>query len=255
MAFRVGAGLERLCGPTCSVCLDRVVRSVSASEQSDESGAYSSIRRPQGPSMPRPDSRPGIRHQPSNSANHCPTAPGPHRGSRGTYGVVPRPEGSGEDGVLPGKQGVFGGRSPPLMREHSARSQPRQRTLCFVGGAYDLCGVETPEGGGPFTKGPPPSASPPPPPEGGGLLRFGLALAWSGFVGPRVRSVSTESFGARAIANKATNLVPTHRFVVPRAHRCPDPTAGLGSGTSRRTLRTIVRRHRARIGGPGGRTE
>ena len=130
---------------------NRVVRSVSVSEQSDESGAYPSIRRPPSPSMPRPDSRPGIRHQPSNPANHRRPALGPHRGSRGTYGakrVVPRPEGPGEDGVLPGNQGVSGGRSPPLMDEQSASSRPRQWTLCSVGGALDLCGLETTEEGG-----------------------------------------------------------------------------------------------------------
>jgi len=134
---------ERTVEPTNSVSLDRVVRSVSASEQSDESGTYPAIRHPPSPSMPRPDSRPGTRHWSSNPANHRPSAPGPHRGSRGTYGakrVVPRPEGPGEDGVLPGKQGVSGGRSPPLMLEQSARSQPRPRTLCSVGGAHDLCG-------------------------------------------------------------------------------------------------------------------
>jgi len=134
--------------PTSSVSLDRVVRSVSASEQSDESGTYLAIPRPPSPSMPRPDSRPGTRHQPLNPANHRPSAPGPHRGSRGTYGVVPRPEGPGEDGVLPGKQGVSGGRSPPLMHEQSAWRQPRQWTLCSVGGAHDLCGYETLPGGG-----------------------------------------------------------------------------------------------------------
>ena len=80
---------------------------MSASEQSDESGAYPSICRPPGPSIPKLDSRPGIRHQPSNPANHRPTAAG-----------------------------------------QSARSQPRQRTLRSVGGAHDLCGLETPEGGG-----------------------------------------------------------------------------------------------------------
>ena len=170
--------------PTSPVRLDQVVRSVSVSEQSDESGTDLSIRRPPSPPNPRPDSRPGIRHQPSNSANHCPTASGPHRGSRGTYGVVPRPEGPGEDGVLPGKQGVSGGRSPPLMHEQSARSQPQPRTRCSVGGVDDLCGLETPSGGGPFTKGPPPTASRPPPPEGGGhgcSHRSYLSVGW----GPR----------------------------------------------------------------------
>jgi len=136
--------------PTSSSSLDRVVRSVSVSEQSDESGTHPWIRRPPSSSNPRLDSRPGIRRQASNPAMHGLSAPGPHRGSRGTYGVVPRPEGSGEDGVLPGKQGVFGGRSPPLMHEQSAPSQPRQWTLCSAG--------------------PPPTASRPPPPEGGGLL-------------------------------------------------------------------------------------
>jgi len=121
-----------------SISLDRVVRSVSASEQSDESGTHPSIRRPPSPSNPRPDSRPGTRHQPSNPANHRSSAPGPHRGSRGTYGVVPRPEGPGEDGVLPGKQGVSGGRSPPLMHEQSAQSQPPPRTQSSVGGAHEL---------------------------------------------------------------------------------------------------------------------
>jgi len=114
--------------PPSSVSLDRVVRSVSVSEQSDESGTYPSSRRPPSPPNPRPDSRPGTRHKSWNPANHRPSAPGPHRGSRGTYGVVPRPEGPGEDGVLPGKQGVSGGRSPPLMHEQSAPSQPQPRT-------------------------------------------------------------------------------------------------------------------------------
>ena len=132
--------------PTSSVRLDQVVRSVSVSEQSDESGTDLSIRRPPSLSMPRPDSRPGTKRQPSNPANHCPTASGPHRGSRGTYGVVPRPEGSGEDGVLPGKQGVFGGRSPPLMHEQSAWRRPQPRTQSAVGGAHNLCGLETAQG-------------------------------------------------------------------------------------------------------------
>gem|GEM_PF-4827561 len=154
--------------PTCSVSLDRVVRSVSASEQSDESGSNPSIRRLPSPSIPRPDSRPGIGHQPSNPANHCSSALGPHRGSRGTYGVVPRPEGPGEDGVLPGKQGVSGGRSPPLVHEQSAPSQPQPRTLCSVGGRTTCAGRRPLAEGGPFTKGPPPPASRAPPPEGGG---------------------------------------------------------------------------------------
>ena len=113
----VSAGSERAqttrtAVPSSSVSLDQVVRSVSASEQGDESGTNPAIPRPPSPSMPRPDSRPGTRHQPLNPANHRPSAPGPHRGSRGTYGVVPRPEGPGEDGVLPGKQGVSGTESP-----------------------------------------------------------------------------------------------------------------------------------------------
>ena len=107
---------------TSSVSLDRVVRSVSASEQSDESGTYPPTRRPPSPPNPRPDSRPGTRHQPSNPANHRFSAPGPHRGSRGTYGVVPRPEGPGEDGVLPGRQGGFGG---ARRRARSAQKAPR----------------------------------------------------------------------------------------------------------------------------------
>jgi len=198
--------------PTSSVSLDRVVRSVSVSEQSDESGTNPSIRHPPSPSMPRPDSWPGTRHQPSNPANHRPSAPGPHRGSRGTYGVVPRPEGPGEDGVLPGNQGVSGGRSPPLMHEQSAWSQPRPRTLCSVGGAYDLCGKETPEGGGLWWPGPPPPASRPccamptaaPPMRSALGALLPLKGEDSGGLGPlrplrghpRARSASTESFGA-----------------------------------------------------------
>ena len=139
--------------------LDRVVRSVSASEQSDESGTHPSICRPPSSSMSRPDSRPGTKHQRSNPANHRLLAPGPHRGSRGTYGVVPRPEGPGEDGVLPGKQGVFGGRSPPLMYEQSALRHSRQRIRCSGGRA-------TP-GGWRSGLGPPPPASRAPPPGRG----------------------------------------------------------------------------------------
>ena len=110
-------------GSAGSVSLDRVVRCVSVSEQSDESGTNPSIPRPPSPSMPRPDSRPGTRHQPSNPAYHRPSAPGPHRGSRGTYGakrVVPRPEGPGEDGVLPGNRGCSGDGVPRCC----ASSQP-----------------------------------------------------------------------------------------------------------------------------------
>jgi len=158
---------------TCSVSLDRVVRSVSASEQSDESGAYPSIRRPPSPSMPKPDSRPGTRHQPSNLANYRLMAPGPHRGSRGTYGVVPRPEGSGEDGVLPGKQGVFGGWNPPLMHQQSAWRQPRQRTLCSVGGAHSCAGTRPLKGEDQSRRGPLRPFGPPPP-EGGGRRRSHL---------------------------------------------------------------------------------
>ena len=43
--------------PARSVSLDRVVRSVSVSEQSDESGTDPSLRRPPSPPVPRPDSR------------------------------------------------------------------------------------------------------------------------------------------------------------------------------------------------------
>ena len=57
--------------------------------------------------------------------------PLPEATSSVSLGTSHRPEGSGEDGVLPGKQGVFGGRSPPLMHEQSA---------------HDLCGYETPGG-------------------------------------------------------------------------------------------------------------
>jgi len=184
MFFAVG----RTAVPTSSVRLDRVVRSVSASEQSDESGTNSSIRHPPSPSNPRPDSRPGTRHQPLNPANHRPSAPGPHRGSRGTYGVVPRPEGSGEDGVLPGKQGVFGGRSPPLMHEQSAPSQPQPRTLSSVGGAHDLCGLE--RGMTSCLQRPPPSG-----PRGGRTVRTTMSSPFrgrwprSGRRGPRLTEV------------------------------------------------------------------
>ena len=41
----------------------------------------------------------------------------------------------------------------------------------------------------------------------------------------------------------------------PPSPSIPDPTAGPGPGTGLRTLRTIVCWHRARTGGPGGRTE
>jgi len=51
-----------------------------------------------------PDSRPGTRHRPSNSANHRLLAPGPHRGSRGDV----RSEASS-----PPAGGARGGRSSP----------------------------------------------------------------------------------------------------------------------------------------------
>ena len=127
MFFAVG----RTAVPTSSVRLDRVVRSVSASEQSDESGTYLAIPRPPSPSMPRPDSRPGTRHQPLNPANHRLSAPGPHRGSWGTYGakrVVPRPEGPGEDGVLPGNRGCSG-ESPADARAASLEPTSSKDTV------------------------------------------------------------------------------------------------------------------------------
>jgi len=108
--------------------------------------------------MPRPDSRPGTRHQPSNPANHRPSAPGPHRGSRGTYGarrVVPRPEGPGEDGVLPGNRGCSGDGVPRWC----ASSQPGD-DLNRGPGVLSLVGPLRPFG--------------PPPPEGGGLRVCGL---------------------------------------------------------------------------------
>ena len=100
--------------PTSLVRLDRVVRSVSVSEQSDESGADPSICRPPGLSMPRPDSRPGIRHQPLNPANQCPSAPGPHRG-----GPHLSPDSNGPAASSAGGQAP---RHPPMSERRSALS-------------------------------------------------------------------------------------------------------------------------------------
>ena len=51
-----GENSDKPTGPTSSVRLDRVVRSMSVSEQSDESGTHPSIRHPPSPSTPKPDS-------------------------------------------------------------------------------------------------------------------------------------------------------------------------------------------------------
>jgi len=139
-------------GHTSSVSLDRVVRSVSVSEQSDESGTDPSIRRPPSPSIPIPDSRPGTRHQPLNPANHRLSAPGPHRGSRGTYGakrVVPRPEGPRGGRSSPRKPGgVRGTESPADARAVSLKATSTEDTVPAQ------------------RAGPPPTASRPPPPIG-----------------------------------------------------------------------------------------
>jgi len=110
--------------PTSLVRLDRVVRSVSVSEQSDESGADPSIRRLPSPSMPRPDSRPGTMHQPLNPANQCPSAPGPHRRAhtcRPTRTVQPLPQPGGRPPDTPRCP-----RDAPLSRALSAGRGPHR---------------------------------------------------------------------------------------------------------------------------------
>ena len=110
--------------PTSSVSLDRVVRSVSVSERSDEPGADPSIRRLPSPSMPRPDSRPGTMHQPLNPANQCPSAPGPHRRAhtcRPTRTVPPLPQPGGRPPDTPRCP-----RDAPLSRALSAGRGPHR---------------------------------------------------------------------------------------------------------------------------------
>ena len=95
---------ERTVEPTNSVSLDRVVRSVSVSEQSDESGTNPAIRRPPSPSMPRPrqparDKAPAV-----EPCVPSPVGTGPAQGVQGDV----RSEASS-----PPAGGVRGGRSSP----------------------------------------------------------------------------------------------------------------------------------------------